>query len=123
MLGFLKLILFLERDNDDENKYIAEHMKLIKEKDALIRKQDYLNVAAKMNEIQSQMEEVQQKINEATEISGQFLGSVTNLNHGFSESNTTEDESRAVSDLVETYKSLINKKNELAELLLQKEDE
>ena len=49
---------------------------LNKKQNARIRKQDHLNVAAEMKEVRIRMEEVQQKINEASEISGEFLGSL-----------------------------------------------
>jgi hypothetical protein len=98
----------VEPGSEDEQKYLTEHMKLLNEKDALVRKQDYFNVAAEMSEVEEKLGIVQQKVNEVT----------TN-----NDTDKTEEEKQRIDDLVEEYKSLIDKKNDLAEILIQKEAE
>jgi DNA repair exonuclease SbcCD ATPase subunit len=97
-----------EQNSEDEQKYVIEQMKLINEKDALVRKQDYFNVAAEMSEVEEKLGIVQQQVNE-----------VTTMN----DADKTEEEKQRIDDLVAEYKSLIDKKNELAEILIQKEAE
>uniref|UniRef100_A0AC34FV43 BMERB domain-containing protein n=1 Tax=Panagrolaimus sp. ES5 TaxID=591445 RepID=A0AC34FV43_9BILA len=105
-----KIVTDLEekKNSEDEQKYVIEHMKLLNEKDALVRKQDYFNVAAEMSEVEEKLGIVQQRVNE-----------VTTMN----DADKTEEEKQRIDDLVEEYKSLIDKKNELAEILIQKEAE
>lgn len=65
-------IVFLERDTEEEQKFITEHMKLLTEKDSLVRRQDYLNVAAALSEVEEKLIVVQQQVNEVTQNNGMF---------------------------------------------------
>ena len=62
----------VEPGSTDEQKFIAEHMKLLTEKDALVRRQDYLNVAAALSEVEEKLVVVQQEVNEVTQNNGGF---------------------------------------------------
>ncbi|KAE9548057.1 hypothetical protein FO519_008730 [Halicephalobus sp. NKZ332] len=89
----------VEPGTEDEQKFIAEHMKLLTEKDALVRRQDYLNVAAALSEVEEKLVILQQKVNEVTQNNDDYK---------------TEEEKQRIDALVHEYKSLIDKKNELA---------
>uniref|UniRef100_A0A914EG09 BMERB domain-containing protein n=1 Tax=Acrobeloides nanus TaxID=290746 RepID=A0A914EG09_9BILA len=90
----------------DENKFIDEHMKLTQEKDSLVRKQDYFNVLGTLNETTEKITAVQHKL-------ARFS------NDGCK----TEEEKQLVDSLMKELKDLVDKKNELAHQMLNKEAE
>uniref|UniRef100_A0A7E4ZU48 Calponin-homology (CH) domain-containing protein n=1 Tax=Panagrellus redivivus TaxID=6233 RepID=A0A7E4ZU48_PANRE len=99
----------LDPEDEEYHKMVNEKLRLLHEKEALVRKQDYFNDAAELSEVTEQISILEPQLNEVTQNDDDMY--------------KTEEEKQRIDALVEEYKNLINRKNELALELVNKEAE